>query len=104
MSGTEEFAAIAEGLDLEESGLAGTWMGAMVLIVRGRLRAAAMDHTGAVPFLRSAHEIARGLSMGPAVAPTGSLLALSLPPLWADRARLHRPARKPLPLHPPPAV
>lgn len=32
------------------------------------------------------------------------LLALSLPPLWADRARLHRPARKPLPLHPPPAV
>lgn len=80
MSGTEEHAAIAEELDLEESGLAGTWMGAMVLIVRGRLRAAAMDHAGAVPSLRSAHEIARGLSMGPAVAPTGSLLALSLPP------------------------
>lgn len=32
------------------------------------------------------------------------LLALSLPPLWADRARLRRPLRKALPLHPPPAL
>jgi len=30
------------------------------------------------------------------------LLVLSLPPLWADRARLRRPQRKALPLAPPP--
>lgn len=32
------------------------------------------------------------------------LLVLSLPPLWADRARLRRPQRKALPLAPPPAL
>jgi uncharacterized membrane protein YoaK (UPF0700 family) len=32
------------------------------------------------------------------------LLVLSLPPLWADRARLLHPRRKEAPLYPPPAV
>ncbi|RZJ60801.1 MAG: DUF1275 domain-containing protein [Acidovorax sp.] len=32
------------------------------------------------------------------------LLVLSLPPLWADRARLRRPQRKALPLAPPPTL
>ena len=85
-SGLDDLVAIAKTFDVEASGLAGTWMGAMVLSVRGRLNAAEMDTADAVADLRAALAIGRGLSMGPTVAPLGSLLALALPPEHADEA------------------
>lgn len=85
-SGLDDLVEVAETLDLDAAGLAGTWMAAMVLLVRGRLRAAAMDQPAAVQDLRSAYAIARGLSMSPVVAPTGSLLALALPDSQAEEA------------------
>ncbi len=78
-SGLDGLVSIARTLDIDAVGLAGTWMGAMVLTVRGRLSAAELDSAAAVTDLRAAYAIARGLSMGPAVAPLGSLLALALP-------------------------
>jgi len=82
-SGLDDLVAVADALDLEDSGLAGTLMSAMVLLLRGRLGANRMDHAGAVRNLTSALAILRGLEMGPTVAPARSLLALALP---ADRA------------------
>ncbi len=85
-SGLDDLVAIAKSIDLDAVGLAGTWMGAMVLTVRGRLHAAEMNTADAVSDLRAALAIARGLSMGPAVAPLGSLLALALPAEQSDEA------------------
>jgi DNA-binding CsgD family transcriptional regulator len=85
-SGLDELVRIAKTMDLEEVGLAGTWMGAMVLSIRGRMSAAELDTATAVRDLRSALAIARGLSMGPAVSPLGSMLALALPADQAEEA------------------
>lgn len=85
-SGLDELVTIGKTLDIEAVGLAGTWMGAMVLTVRGRLNSAELDTGAAVSDLRAALAIARGLSMGPAVTPLGSLLALALTSAQADEA------------------
>jgi DNA-binding CsgD family transcriptional regulator len=79
-SGLDEIVHVAETLDPRVAGLEGTLMEAMLRVVRGRLRASRVDRRGAEEDLRRAHAITQELSMSPAVIPTGSLLALVLPP------------------------
>jgi DNA-binding NarL/FixJ family response regulator len=76
--GHEDLAALLETLELPPD-FARTWSGANLLLVRGRLRMAALDRERGIEDLRAAHEIQAALHWGPRIAPSRSLLALALP-------------------------
>lgn len=81
----EDVARLALTLDAPE--LAGSWTEAMLMTAPGRLRVAHHDLPGAIEDLRTSLDRAAAMKMGPAVAPSRSLLALALPTSEREEAQ-----------------
>jgi len=82
-----DVAEIAERMDVEAPGLGETWMEAMFLTARGRLRLADGHRARGLGDLRRVLDIATALGIGPAVSPARSLVALALPSSERGEAR-----------------
>ena len=81
----DDEAKLAEASKLPPA-MADTWMGAILMTVRGQLRATRFDRRG-IEDLRASLEIAVALEMGPSVCPSRSLLALALPASESEEAK-----------------
>lgn len=82
----DDAAKLAEASELPPP-MADTWMGAILMTVRGQLRATRFDRSQGIEDLRASLEIAAALEMGPSVCPSRSLLALALPASEQEEAQ-----------------